>query len=306
MTIFSVFASVSDRTARYARSKMRITPAVAFVIAALLLGLSACDEISPTLNLSTQNTGPSSNALEDQPRGVLIEEYTGVRCVNCPAGAEAIAQLKDIHGVGVIPVGLHTGFFANPYPESTIDFRTGDADAIEAFTGAPSGYPSSVIDRKQFQGETGLQLPRNSWAGYVSQQLQEEPQVAIGLELNLNDAANELTVEVELLGRAGTGGREAFLSVLLLENKIINVQLTPEGKDFEYSHEHVFREAITAPLGDQLGAIAAGANEQKSFTVPIRADYTVDNIEIVAFVHYADSDEGGKEILQAVSEKMAL
>lgn len=290
----------------FAFAKTRIIPLFAFAFAAMLLTLSACEEIPPTLNLSSDAGGPTSSELSDQPRGVLVEEYTGVRCVNCPAGAEAIAQLKDIHGKRLVPVSLHTGFFSNPYPESTIDFRTEDANAIEAFSGEPTGYPSSVIDRKKFQGEVNLQLPRNSWAGYIGLQLMEEPAVAIGLELDLNNVTRELTVSVDLLGRAGTDGREAFLTVLLLENKVIDVQLTPapDGKVLDYSHEHVLREAITAPIGESIGAIVPNATGEESYTVTIPSDYAVENIEVAAFVHYADADEGGKEVLQAVSEKL--
>ena len=267
--------------------------------------MAACDEIPPELNVSAGPIEcPPSNELCDQLRGVLVEEYTGVQCVNCPAGAEAIAQLKDVHGELLVPVSLHTGFFARPYPESTIDFRTSDADAIETFVGAPSGYPSSVIDRKNYQGEASLQLARSTWAGYISSQLLEDPKVAIGLDLTYEEANRLLTIELELLGRPGTDGREAFITVLLLENKVINVQLTPEGKEMDYSHEHVLRQAISPPVGDQLGVFAEFETKEKSYTVTLPGEFNSDNIEVVAFVHYADSDEGGKEVVQAVSEKL--
>ena len=285
-------------------AKTRASLLLTCFVAAILLTMSACEEISPQLNIADDPGGAVSSDLVDQPRGVLVEEYTGVRCVNCPAGAEAIAQLKDIYGKRLVPVSLHTGFFSNPYPESTIDFRTADADAVEAFTGAPIGYPSSVIDRKQYQGEASLQLSRSTWAGYVGLQLMEEPAVAVGLSLDLNDDSRVLTIDVELLGREGTDGREAFITVLLLENRVIDVQLTPEDKVLDYSHEHVLREAITAPIGESIGAFAAGATGEESYTVTIPSDYATENIEVAAFVHYADADAGGKEVVQAVSEKL--
>ncbi len=304
MTSFFAPHSRNQRDSQRAFAKTPFTRSLAFVLAFIVLGITACQEIAPTLNINEGPTGPTTNELTDQPRGVLVEEFTGVRCVNCPAGAEAIAQLKTIHGEQLVPVSLHTGFFANPYPESTIDFRTADADAIETFVGGPQGYPSSVINRNQFQGESSLQLSQSTWAGYIGLQLQEEPAVAIGLDLSINDTKDELTVDLELLGRSGTDGRNAFISILLLENKVIDVQLTPEGKDLEYSHEHVLRQAITPAVGEQLGEIAAGVTIEETYTVAIPSEIKVDDIEVVAYVHYADSDEGGKLILQAVSKKL--
>ena len=46
----------------------------------------------PTTNQTTQN--------------VLIEEYTGVRCQNCPAGAQLLEELKTIHGDQLIILSI--------------------------------------------------------------------------------------------------------------------------------------------------------------------------------------------------------
>lgn len=275
-----------------------------FLAFTALLCFSGCEEIPPKLTLIESGGGTGSNELSTQQRGILIEEFTGVRCVNCPAGAEAIAQLKEIYQERLIPVSLHTGFFANPYPESLIDFRTNDADAQETFIGAPQGYPSAVINRKRFQGEPGLQLGRASWAGYIAQELSAEPAIAIGLTTEFNDANGDLSIDVELLGRTGTDGRVSFLTVQILESKIEDVQLTPEGKKADYLHEHALRKAVTSPLGESIGAFTPGQTFSKSFTSDIPGDYNPAQIEVVAFVHYADADEGGKEVLQAVGAKI--
>ncbi len=275
-----------------------------FLLLSMLFCLTACKEIPPTLNLQEENTATGSTDLETQEKGVLIEEFTGVRCVNCPAGAEAIAQLKLLYGDRLIPISLHTGFFSNPYPENTIDFRNGDADAIETFLGGPQGYPSAIIDRTKFQGEQGLQLMRNSWAGYIGAQLNEEPGVAIGLELDYSADRGEVTVDVDILGRTGSDGREAYLTILLLENEVEDYQLTPEGKQADYVHEHVLRSAVTSPLGESLGIVSTGQTLERTLTAEVLAEYNPDHLDIVAFVHYADGAAGGKEVLQAVVKKV--
>ena len=271
------------------------------ILCALVFLLASCEEIPPTLNLVAEGGGPVTSELADQPKGVLIEEFTGVRCVNCPAGAEAIAQFKVLYGKQLVPVALHTGFFARPYAENRVDFRTADADAIEVYLGEPQGYPSAVIDRLVYEGETGLQVTRNSWAGYIGARLAEEPRIALGLTTAYDTLSRQLTVDVEMLGRLGTDGREAFLTVLLLENDIVDYQLTPEGKQADYVHEHALREAITPPLGESIGAFAASQLDTMSYSVSVSPDYNAEHLELAAYVHYADLDEGGREVLQAVS-----
>ena len=44
---------------------------------------------------------------------VLIEDFTGQRCVNCPSATETIKQLQDTYGKeNVIAVAIHSGPFS--------------------------------------------------------------------------------------------------------------------------------------------------------------------------------------------------
>ena len=47
--------------------------------------------------------------LEQADRVVLLEDFTGQRCVNCPRGTEVIEQLQKEFGDKVIAVGIHGG-----------------------------------------------------------------------------------------------------------------------------------------------------------------------------------------------------
>ena len=47
---------------------------------------------------------------ESARRVVLLEDFTGQRCVNCPKGTEVIEQLLQTYGdSAVIAVGIHGG-----------------------------------------------------------------------------------------------------------------------------------------------------------------------------------------------------
>ena len=46
-------------------------------------------------------------------RSVLIEDFTGQRCVNCPTATEEIEKLQEQYGDAVIAVGIHSGPFGH-------------------------------------------------------------------------------------------------------------------------------------------------------------------------------------------------
>lgn len=117
-----------------------------FILSFFLLSflLSACEEIPPTLNPVDPNPGGGGA----MPRKVLIEEFSGVKCVNCPAGSEAIENLIKIYGDQLIAISIHAGFFAPPYAESKYDFRSADGTNLLSYLGEPLGYPTAVVNRK--------------------------------------------------------------------------------------------------------------------------------------------------------------
>ena len=80
----------------------------------LLCSTLACEEISPLITPSSGESPPTDTPVAEQQRQVLIEEFSGVQCVNCPAGSEAIEDLINIHGSQLVTVSIHFGFFSKP------------------------------------------------------------------------------------------------------------------------------------------------------------------------------------------------
>ena len=47
-------------------------------------------------------------------RKVLIEEFTGHRCMNCPTGHQKLEELHERFGDTLVAVGMHVGSLAAP------------------------------------------------------------------------------------------------------------------------------------------------------------------------------------------------
>jgi len=266
-----------------------------FIFIAFLF-TTACSENMPLIDCLScdTETGPP---VEPEDRKVVIEEFTGVRCVNCPAGSAEIQNLLSVYGERLIAISIHAGFYANPYPESQYDFSTPEGDNLETFLGIPIGYPTSVIDRKQFSGESDLQLEgTSSWGGYIAQELDSDVKMTCGIENQWN--ANERKLSVSVTGGAIEAiDEEIRLTVFIVESGIKDTQLTPSGKVDDYNHKHVLRKAITAYNGDVVvSSLAVGEFINEDFTYSFPAEWDEANCVVVAFFHNGGSN---KEILQA-------
>ena len=84
---------------------------------------------------------------------VLIEEFTGRKCPNCPTGAQTIANIQAYYEGRVVAVAIHAGMYAMPTGSafSDMDFRT-EAGNTYNDTYSPQGYPAAMVDRKTFDG----------------------------------------------------------------------------------------------------------------------------------------------------------
>lgn len=270
------------------------------LIIGLALLFGACEEIPPVITPAPESGEQVETPVSEQKRQVLIEEFSGVRCVNCPAGSDAIQVLLDIYGPQLVPVNIHAGFFAEPYPESLYDLQVQQGYAILEYLGQPLGFPTAVINRKQYPGEDNLQLTQRSWAGYIADDLLTPPPVKIDIIPDLQDRT--LSIDIDLYIEEAIEREEVHLSVVITEDGISDFQLTPAGKIGDYSHRHVLRQVLTGVNGVLLTeSLTPGIKISRTYEFTIPEDWAVANCEIVAFVHL---DGSSKEVLQAHRVKM--
>ena len=87
-------------------------------LAILLCAFVSCDKIegpyiTPDESVETNVEFPDIDP-NNVFRKVLIEEYTGHRCTNCPDGHRELASLHERYGDTLVAIGIHAGTFALP------------------------------------------------------------------------------------------------------------------------------------------------------------------------------------------------
>lgn len=268
-----------------------------FILLSLFLW-TGCEELPPTVNPLMGPPEEPPIVVDDQLRNVLIEEFTGVTCVQCPGGSAEIEALLGIHGSRLVAVSIHAGDFSFPFPDSQVDFRSDEGNQLINYLGSPYGYPSAVINRKKFDGEFDLQLGKDQWAGYIELEKAETPKVRIGVRTDYNESTGGITVDAKLFVDETVDNPNARISVMITESGIVDKQDSTNGIIEDYEHKHVLRGMLTSFQGDAIPFdLVAGAEGEITFTGTLGADWVPDKCKVIVLVHINDAD---KDVLQAV------
>ncbi|MFN3530625.1 MAG: Omp28-related outer membrane protein [Bacteroidia bacterium] len=275
---------------------------VAFPMALLMILAISCQEVGPAVNMGLNTNSRSDTTFVDptpeqaQARKALLEEFTGVRCVNCPRAHNTINTLQQTYPGQIIPVGIHTGIFSQPYSGRN-DFRIPEGSSIENLLGGAQGYPAGAINRRLFSGESAIIIADQKWSNYIGGEVQGNSPVNISLvsDVDVNNA--EAAVEVRVRINEAQQG-PLHLTLYLVEDYIEDFQLTPQGVDSTYIHKHVLRQCITPYNGQALSSPTYEVNRVfvNNFVFAINPAWNLANCQVVAFVHRIGTQV---EVLQA-------
>ncbi|MEX0968347.1 MAG: Omp28-related outer membrane protein [Bacteroidia bacterium] len=277
------------------------------ILAILAVGLiTGCKEMPPFIDMTpevvdttlTDTTYVASTTQASQQKNVLIEDFTGVRCPNCPAAQVVASTIADENPGRVVVVSLHpsgsgVGALVTPLDESKYDFRRDAAADILSLLGLFNGLPIGAVDRIKF--EQNILITDAKWKGYTQQRLQVETPVNLILETEYDAALNEVVITTELHYTQDVS-EENYISIGILESHMIDWQKDDQVYVEDYEHNHVLREMITISAGKKLTPqLEKGRVIIKQYRVKLNPEYVAENLDIVAFVHQKGS---GLDVLQ--------
>jgi hypothetical protein len=250
-----------------------------FVLAAVLL-IVACDDISLDKRLTYVEPPQVS-------RAVLIEDYTGQYCVNCPRATEEIERLIEQYGdTTVIAVAIHSGPFGkNKGEPSPLFTEVGD---MYFNTWGMSAQPVGLIDRLF----NSFPFSYTDWAGGVNYEVSFEAPVSFMTDIDYDTKTREAAIEVQTIGldAALVSGK---LQVWLVEDSIDSFQLMPDGsREEHYNHMHVFRTSVNDPWGDEIN-VNHGQVAVKNYDLKLDPAWVPEHCSIVTFLY---NNEGVKQV----------
>ena len=215
-------------------------------------------------------------------RAVLIEDYTGQYCVNCPRATEEIERLIEQYGDSiVIAVAIHSGPFGKSKGEPSPLYT--DVGDMYFNTWGMSAQPIGLIDR--LFGSTPFSY--TDWAGGVNYEVAIEPPVGFLTDIDYDAETRDAAIEVQTIGldSALVSGK---LQVWLVEDSIDSFQLMPDGsREEHYNHMHVFRASVNDPWGDAL-SVSHGQVALKNYELKLDPAWVPEHCSVVTFL-YDDS-----------------
>ncbi|MDP1727062.1 MAG: Omp28-related outer membrane protein [Bacteroidota bacterium] len=274
-----------------------------FFAVCLSLFILSCKETPPYINMVPSHVATDTNYLSlpapsPEQKNAVIEEFTGVRCPNCPAAQKEAAAIATnnpnrVHIITIHPFDkvnpLTTPFSSSDPHPSKYDFRTLAGAKIFELVGPTNSLPIGSVNRILFPGETSRNIDYQKWAAHVNSQLSIPTPLNIALKAkNTNDS---ITIDVTLKYTDFVADSAQYLTLVIIESGMIDPQESTNtgGQKIiveDYEHKHVLRAIVTDYYGDLLKAkLEPGRVFFKRYTYKRDTSWVKTNLDIVAMVH---------------------
>lgn len=223
---------------------------------------------------------------------VLVEEYSGTWCGNCPRilyGVDLLQQQTD----KAVVVSTHL-FNGDP-------FITSDGNNLAAqqgVSGVPSGHINRTISWTGPQYENVTQVVNLIQASAIA-----------GVAISSSISSNYLSIRVKTgYAQPLTGG--AKLTVYLTEDKLYHTQRNYSSNlyggqatipNFEYNG--VIRKVVSSLSGDVIGS--SGITNEKTYALTLPGNISnINNVRIVAFITNSSGTVVNVQQVKVGEEKM--
>ena len=211
-------------------------------------------------------------------RNILLEDFTGQFCSNCPEAHQVITDLQALYREHVIAVAIHAGHFgiAEGSNANFVGLMQSEGNTYATHWGVEA-YPTGIINRT-----SGL-LKHTEWAAYARQALTQHPQAAITLAAEI--ANDSVFIHTELQSENALSGK---LQLWITESNITAVQQNGGTLDIQYQHHHVYRAAANGLWGEDI-ALVAGSPTTCEHRIALRSKWNTENLSVIAFI-YTEAD----------------
>ncbi len=282
--------------------KKKIFIASAFI--ALLF--SGCDIIDfPVIEYGTYRDdiygpAPVFTPLASPTQRVLLEDFTGHDCGNCPAAHLVAKEILENHEEEVALVAVHAGSLAEPFGQFPADWRTPEGEYYLLTQIGTDLLPTGRVNRRNGASQDES---FETWATLTESELTETPVVDMQVQTTYVPENQHLNVHVNSQWFNAASGNFKLV-MLITQDSIIAPQLNYDADpEFipDYVHMHMLRGTVTGATG--LNAATnptSGLSVNNSYTIDWNSAWDAAHCEIIAFITNGDNGE----VLNVVKKKI--
>ena len=239
----------------------------------------------------------AGGSFEPTGKTVLIKDFTGARCSNCPAAAEYAHNLQhQLDEDHIFIMSVHAGFLAMPLGNFP-DFLT---DEGTQWYNNNTANPLFSVDHVSLTD--GNTLNESQLDTPVSEALAETQTFEVVIESDFDASTRQLRVGTKIIATDDYEG-ELHVTVCLLEDGIVGRQAIPGGAvDTAYVFRNVFRGTLNGADGEPFasGQVLVGDEFTKSHVTTLDEAFDADKCFVMAYVN----EYGSGKILQTAMAKI--
>lgn len=269
----------------------------------------------------SQGLWPTFAANTNTQRNVLIEDFTGHQCVNCPASTANMEQLIATNPDHIFGLGIHAGptglggfqVTSAEYPDVlycdaglTLGKHFGNDYSGSAFVGNPAFCVNRVKANDQFVSNAGSAIANKANACLSST-------LKVNLQARTNYFSSTrglfLHVEAEKIDQSITS--DLAIVVCVVEDSLIAPQIVPnsfdthdgtvDGRDEVYVHRDILRGMIdNRTYGKVLTSADLGTNSKYyvNYSYKLPDQYDPAKMKLYIYVY----DKTTEEIYQVIEK----
>jgi hypothetical protein len=246
-----------------------------------------------------------------QNRVVLLEEFTGAHCGNCPLGGYYADSLSAVYPNNLITIGLHAyqNYDAMNFPAIDTLYDT-----------YASGAPLAAIDRICSSApSTNTAVYLTQWDNSIQQRLSVASPASVVVTPSWNSSTRNIAAQVDVTFLTGVQAGDYRVGLYIVEDSVTgigngydqsNIYDQMQGNPFYgagdpivgYVHRHVARALLPSawglagliPTTPVTGNVYTGV-----FNYTLPASYDENQVSLVAFVYRYSSQHTQDEIINA-------
>lgn len=257
----------------------------------------------------------SSAIFYAQTKKVLLEEYTGAYCGQCPLGVHYTDSMLTLHP-NLVAVALHAYSIWD-----AMDFA--EIDTLN--TAYSQGAPLGAIDRICSAASSNLTAVFvNQWNTKIQQRLAVPAALTVDIIPSWNSSTRNITAQVSINIYSNMSAGDYRLSLYVVEDSVTGTGAGYDQENFYdtdasspyygmgnpivgFVHRHVVRALLPSSWGPQgliPSAPVTGQNFNHTFNYTLPVSYNENRIHLVAFVYKFTSNHTGDEVLNVSEEKL--
>ena len=232
---------------------------------------------------------------------ILIEQFTGQSCSNCPDGANSIKKaLAELTNPEQVCWVAHHTYLIGVGDAFTIPGTMDVANALGVNAAPQCNIDRKVMKYNETAKETLIWHPGYITSSLLASLIPTPAEATMELTREFDAATRELKVAVK-----GNSLKDvAYITVLVNQDNMVASQAGAAG-DYYHTSPRAF---LTSSLGDKLTLDAQGNySAEYTYTIPEKVggfDCVLEDMEVVAFVHGDINDKNNREVYNA--EKIGI